>query len=426
MKWNKTKSMFKSVAIATVGLSMLVTTAHAASKVQITVGSWRTDDLAVWKNVLIPAFEKKHPHISVKFQPTPPTSYNASLNAKLEAGTAPDVITCRPFDASLSLYDAGHLASLNNLEGMKNFSSVAKSAWITDDGSTSFCVPMASVIHGFIYNKDIFNELGISEPKTEAEFFAALQKIKDNKKRITPLVMGTADQWEAATMGFQNVGPNYWKGEVGRESLLDGTAKISDTPYIKTLKSLAKWGPFLGRGFQAQGYSDSQNLMAFGRGAVYPAGSWDIGFFNKQSDLNLGAFPPPLPAGAKSCYISDHTDIGIGMNAHTKNKKEVGEFLNWIASAEFGNLFSNALPGFYSLSNHKVTIKDPLASEFLSWRDECNSTIRNSYQILSRGNPNLETDIWNASVSVINGTKTPEEAAMAMQMGLEKWYEPQM
>ncbi len=29
----------------------------------------------------------------------------------------------------------------------------------------------------------------------------------------TPLSMGTSDLWEAATMGFQNIGPNYWKGE---------------------------------------------------------------------------------------------------------------------------------------------------------------------------------------------------------------------
>ena len=35
-----------------------------------------------------------------------------------------------------------------------------------------------------------------------------------------PLGMGTADMWEAATMGFQNIGPNYWKGEEGRKALL--------------------------------------------------------------------------------------------------------------------------------------------------------------------------------------------------------------
>ena len=40
----------------------------------------------------------------------------------------------RPFDASLALFNKGYLADLTTLPGMKNFSDVAKSAWITDDG----------------------------------------------------------------------------------------------------------------------------------------------------------------------------------------------------------------------------------------------------------------------------------------------------
>ena len=60
---------------------------------------------------------------------------------------AGDLIACRPFDASLDLFLAGNLDSLNDLPGLDNFGDVAKSAWITDDGSDVFCVPMASVIH---------------------------------------------------------------------------------------------------------------------------------------------------------------------------------------------------------------------------------------------------------------------------------------
>ena len=56
-------------------------------------------------------------------------------------------------------------------------------------------------------------------------------------------------------------------------------------------------------------------------------------------------------------------------------------------------------------------MEDPLAQEFVSWRDKCKSTIRSTYQILSRGTPNLENETWNASVNVIKGTETPEAAA---------------
>ena len=128
----------------------------SGESVTLTIESWRNDDLSIWQDTIIPAFEATI-GIKVVFSPAAPTEYNAALNAKLEAGTAGDLITCRPFDASLALYDQGYLADLTDLPGMENFSDVAKSAWITDDGSAVFCVPMASVIHGFIYNKDHFD-----------------------------------------------------------------------------------------------------------------------------------------------------------------------------------------------------------------------------------------------------------------------------
>ena len=74
---------------------------------------------------------------------------------------------------------------------------------------------------------------------------------------------------------------------------------------------------------------------------------------------------------------------------------------------------------------YKVELEDPLAQEFLSWRDECNSTIRSTYQILSRGTPNLENETWNASVAAIKGTETPEAAGKRLQEGLASWYKPQ-
>ncbi len=397
--------------------------ARLASAQTLVIESWRNDDADIWTSTIIPAFNAKHPEIKVEFKPTPPTEYNAALNARLAGGTAGDLITCRPFDASLDLYKKGHLAAVDDIKGIENFSPVAKSAWQTDDGKTTFCMPMASVIHGFIYNKAIFKELGLTPPKTLAEFHQILDKIKADG-RYTPIDMGTSDQWEAATMGFQNIGPNYWHGEEGRKALIAGTAKFTDPPYVDDLKELATWGPYMGNGFKAQKYADSQNLFALGRAAIYPAGSWDIPVFRKQADFDFDAFPPPLPESGSKCYISDHTDIALGINSKSPNIPAAKTFLEWIASPEFASLYSNALPGFFSLSSAKVEVKDPVAKTFLSWRETCESTIRDSYQILSRGTPNLENEIWNVSAQVINGTMTPEAGAKKLEDGLASWYPP--
>jgi raffinose/stachyose/melibiose transport system substrate-binding protein len=404
--------------------STLLGGAAAAQDVTLTIESWRNDDLTIWQDTIIPAFEAAHPGIKVVFAPSAPAEYNAVLNSKLQAGSAGDLITCRPFDASLELYNQGHLADLSDLGAMANFSPVAKSAWQTDDGAATFCVPMASVIHGFIYNADAFEQLGLTAPTTNEEFYAVLDAIKADGSYI-PMAMGTNDQWEAATMGYNNIGPNFWKGEEGRQALIKGEQKLTDEGWVAPFRELAKWKDYLGDGFEAQTYPDSQNLFTLGRAAIYPAGSWEISGFNAQADFKMGAFPPPVAAAGDTCYISDHTDIAIGMNAKSPNAEAARTFLDWVGSPEFATLYANALPGFFSLNSTAVEVSDPLAQEFVSWREKCQSTIRSTYQILSRGTPNLENETWNASANVIRGAETPEAAAERLQAGLASWYEPQ-
>ena len=225
-------------------------------------------------------------------------------------------------------------------------------------------------------------------------------------------------------MGYTNVGPTYWGGEEGRLGLLSGDAKFTDDVFVEGFRQMAKWAPYLGNGYQAQGYTDSQNLFTLGRAAIYPTGSWEITGFQENADFELGAFAPPSKEAGGKCYISDHTDIGIGMNASTENKEAVMTFLEWAASAEFASLLTNAAPGFFSLAQHDITVENPLAQEFIAMRGTCESTIRVAHQILSRGEPSLGNQLWTLTANVINGTQTPEEAAKEAQANLDGWYKP--
>ena len=120
---------------------------------------------------------------------------------------------------------------------------------------------------------------------------------------MAALDMGTVDQWESATMGFQNIGPNYWK-------VKKGVRACSPAPRSSPIRSTSPSGtslpagPLPAEGYEAQTYPDSQNLFTLGQAAIFPAGSWEISL-NQQADFAMGAFPPPLPEGADTCYISD-------------------------------------------------------------------------------------------------------------------------
>src|SRR5215467_6758247 len=99
----------RSLAFASASAIVLAFAGPAAAQTTLTIESWRNDDLQIWNEKIIPAFEKAHPDIKLNFQPIAPTEYNAALNSKLDAGTAGDIIACRPFDPSLGLFKKGNL-----------------------------------------------------------------------------------------------------------------------------------------------------------------------------------------------------------------------------------------------------------------------------------------------------------------------------
>ena len=405
------------------GMLVLAGTHLAAAQTTLTIESWRSDDAAVWNDVILPAFMKAHPDIKVVFSPTVAAQYNSALNAKLEGGTAGDLITCRPFDISLNLYNQGYLSSLNDLPGMANFSTQARGAWSTDDGSVSYCVPMASTILGFMYNADVFEELGLKPPATIDEFHAVLEAIKSNGQ-YAPLAFGLGDAWVTPLLAFHNMAANYFGGEDGRQAILDGKLKLTDAPFVKLLTEVSGWKNYVADGAEVQKNADSRQLFLLERAAIYPAGSWDIAPLTKEADFKVGAFRAPVQAAGDKCYINDHTDIGIGLNAKSPNAAQARTFLDWIASTEFASLYANSLPGFFPLSNTPVAAENELTSTFASWRQECGSTIRFSYQYLSRGDPTLENDISRVTNLMLRGQITPEAAAAEMQGGLDKWYKP--
>jgi raffinose/stachyose/melibiose transport system substrate-binding protein len=389
----------------------------------LVIDSWRVDDKAVWENVLIPAFQRSHPDITVRFSTTAPTEYDGALAERLAAGSAGDLVACRPFDASLALYKKGYLERLDGKPGMQNFSQSAQLAWQLDDGSVTFCMPVASVIHGFLYNKAIFRKLDLQPPRTVDDFFRVLEVLK--KAGVAPLALGTADQWEASQIVYTNIGPNFWRGEAGRVALISGRARFTDAPYVDALRFEAKMGSYLGKGAASQGYRDSQAQFAAGHAAIYPTGSWDIAYFSAFPGLELGAFAPPLPRAGQSCFISDHMDLGLGVNRKSKNKEDAWRFLAWVGSQEFADLYTNRVTGFFTLSNHLIAVRDPLAKQMAEWRKSCASTIRINAQVLNRGQPPMERELWDVNAQVLAGSLAPEAGAARLQAGFAKWYKPQ-
>lgn len=406
--------------------------ARMASAQELVIESWRKDDQILWDKVLIPAFQKLHPGIRLKFKPEEPLAYDAQLEARLATRRAGDLIFCRPFDENVRMQVKGYFQPLKEQE-LTHFSPQARMAWTSDDGKTTHCMPVAYVIHGLFYNQKIFGDLNLKVPVTVDELLALLSQVSatsannanQGKNPITPLALGTADMWEANQVVFTGMGPNFWEGEKARQGLMKRTAKFTDPGFIKAWQLMAQFKPFMHPQQNEMSNADVQLLFATGHAAVYPTGSWDIDFLRSTSfaykkPIELGVFKPPVEKRGQACHISVHPDFGIGVNRDSPHQEAAFKFLAWLGTADFAQLMTDTLTGYFTLSNHQVTVNDPLSQEMLKWRQECQDTTRLNTQKINRVWPSMEDELRYINVKVLNQDITPEQAGQYIQSVHEK------
>ncbi|MCU1509150.1 MAG: sugar transporter, substrate-binding protein [Glaciihabitans sp.] len=410
-----------AVGIGLTGCSTGTDTGGTTKTTTITFGNWRTEDAKLWENDVIPAFEKTHPGIKVVYRATDTNDYNAAIQSQVDSGTGPDVIMCRPFDVNRAWIDKGYFDDLKSLKSISNFTPTALAAWQGSNGDP-YCVPIASVLAGFYYNKAIFKELGLTPPTTMAEFTALLQKIKDNGK-YTPLALGSADGWQLAYNVLDSIGPNYWGGEDGRLGLIDGTKKLTDPQFVASIQAVSDLKPFLPKGYQSLKYEDMMQLFTLGKAAILPDGSWDVTAAT-ATGLDVGAFAPPVVNAGDQRYLQEMPDQGVGLNSKSKNKAASKVFLDWLGTTDFQQVYVNKVPGFFSMGTTPVTYDNKLAQDFADLKKGAKLTPRLALDRLSAGKPPLDDDTWAVLQTVFNDGVTPAAASAKLQKDLDSWYKP--
>jgi len=98
----------------------------------------------------------------------------------------------------------------------------------------------------------------------------------------------------------------------------------------------------------------------------------------------MGAFPPPAPAGASGCYISDPHRHRDGGQLGLKNKEDAKKFPRMVDDAGIRIDLRQRTSGLFSLAKTPVKVDDDLAARWSDGARPASRTIRNSYQILSR------------------------------------------
>ena len=380
----------------------------------LTFGSWRTDDVAKWTNI-IAAFNKTNPNIKVKFDPTTPADYNATLRLQLDNGNGPDLFYARSFAVGKDLFKAGYELDLTSTPIIKNNYSATATAAFSDNGKV-FALPAAAVSHGIYYNKDVFAKLGIAVPKTWPQLIAAADKIK--KAGITPFGNGLAGNWDILEVVLMNILPSTVGGAEGRMAYETGKRKLNDASIVAAFQQLKELSPYLPKGFEAVTDNDATSLFELGKAATVFWGSWDIpAFTDKIKDFQWSVFATP-PLAGKANVIEFMPDFGIAINPKSKNVEAAKTFLAWLAGPEGGKAVGENLVGFFPMSKSAVTLSNTYANAFLAFNKGTTQDFRFTWDKLSDNKLPSYNLLLDESGAVLKGTHTPQQAADAFAAGM--------
>jgi raffinose/stachyose/melibiose transport system substrate-binding protein len=384
--------------------------------VTLTIGSWRTEDANNYKKV-IEAFNEKHPNINVEFKPSKNTEYNTILNTALQGGEGPDIIHLRPYAPGLELAKAGYIEPLDGLNGLDTFPEATLQASRGEDG-TQYGVPLNLSTTQVFYNKALFAEYGLEEPKTWDEFMAVNEKLKE--EGVTPLAFGTKEGW-LLSLAHGIFGPAHWGGNEFVEKISQGETDFTSPEFVKSIQVMDDLKAYFPNNYEGLGMEDIRTLFFTGQAAMFPLGSWEIEVLRDMNpDLELGFFPMPSSVGGEPT-ITTWVDGSFGVNANSKHKEEAKKFLEFLTTEEFGKLFTtefkmiSAIPGVES-DNEIVNDLSAAVSEY--------STPYMMLVYFAGGNPTSKVTIETELQGMYIGQQTVDGVVEKVQESAEAWFEP--
>ena len=270
--------------------------------VTLSVWSWRTEDVAAY-DAIFDVYEKAHPGVKVDFKAFKNTEYNQILTTGLAGSNGPDVVQVRSYGQLQPTIASGSLVPLDSTVDLSSWdANVVKSAEGKEDGKL-YAVPLAQQTLQMFYNKDLFAKQGLTPPTTWAQFIEVNARLKE--QGITPMAVGAKDSWTLPIVHQVLAAPRFG-GAAFEKAVLSGQKTFTDPDWVASVDELKALKPYLPDSAVGVAYTDAQILFTSGKAAMFPGGSFELGFFQKQNPaLKMGVFQVPAPDGSPTHGADD-------------------------------------------------------------------------------------------------------------------------
>ncbi len=302
-------------------------------------------------NELIDEYANVAPDVTINYETTQ-NDYPTLLKAKLNSGEVPDIFSStsgKEIDTYLEYsYDLSGEPIMSTMDP-----AVAASMASTKEGGKGcYGFAIKGNYFGVIYNKDIFDEVGITEfPETASGLAEACEKI--SAAGYKPFTTGFAEWWvfkhtyqsfvnaaaDAAGISTADLVTKFEKGE----------AKVSDYPelynnYFDFLDLAVKYGDAkpLETDLSAEeaAFANGEAAIMLGQGAWVEADCLAI-----NPDLKIGFVGYPVTEDAAECKVISGSDQALHVSKDSENLQAVLNFVNWWYTSDYGKSWFTDVAG---------------------------------------------------------------------------------
>ena len=407
-------------------LGTLALTASAASVALASCGSSGSDsdstELTLWMTTqeddqgtairaLIDAFEKANPGTTVALEERSVDDHKTAMRQAAGTDLVPDIYWYwEGSGLGGELVDVGMSKDLT--EQYDQFAwedrfTTASLAGIAQYGGFHG-VPWTLQGQGLYYNKDLFEQAGITEePQTYEDLVAAAQQLVT--AGITPIEFGGTVNWHV--MRLLDALVETTCGAELADSLNTAGGDWSDPAVTEAFTELRTWGDtYLHAGYMGISNDDSSQLCFAGKAARACEGTW----FNAQVVSNgmdparIGVFPFPTGTGrlygfGEAFYVSEQTE----------KLEAAASFLDFITSSDGQEIAGTAWGALSVNKDVPVDESNPLNPRWAEIFDGADAGMyTNNDQNFSTAET---TEYWRIQNSVLTGDIAPGDAGAQFQ-----------
>jgi raffinose/stachyose/melibiose transport system substrate-binding protein len=397
----------------------------AAEPVTVTLLTAQNQNDQLMINALTDAYTALHPNVTFELEipPVPGDEVPNLVQTRLATGEMNDIFY---FNSGALIQPLNPSETLVDLSGEPFIANIAESflPTVSQNGGI-YGVPVGyAASGGVLYNKKIFEQVGVSVPKTWAEFEANNEKIK--AAGIPPVLQTYGDPWTSQLFvlaDFYNVAqanPNW------AEDYTNNKAKFATTPEATAGFEHLQEGfekDWYQPDFETALFQQGLEMLANGEVAQYPmltqvmntvATNWP----DKVNDIGFFALPG---TDASKNGATVWMPLAFFAPKTAKNIDVIKDFFAFVASTEG----TDAMTAKVTPAGPYLIKGATLPEDVLPFVNDLNAYIEsgNSYPALEFLSPVKGVDLPQLCISTGTGQMTPEEAAAAYDEDVKKQAE---